>query len=260
MKTLKKPKDLVWAIAIIDYKQVDNVEALLQKFTDFEVYAEIPTVRVLKKVFKGKEQIAHVPLLFNYGFVGIPKYVACNRELLNNLKAKVPFIINWLFLSKVDMKLKYRRIREEIKEINEEGREEYGKAWEKVYPDYSEVMHVYCVHKSEILRLAELSYEYSIFEKREIEKLKKGEMVVLRGYPFDGISAELLKVNRAKKEATVLMAIFGKGQVKEVTVKFENLYYSIYGDFEDPILRDDTIEGMLLRTIKKASALHLQNG
>ena len=69
---LKISKDTSWAIAYINRDFIDRVEIDLGKYKKYEaVKAYIPTVRILRKKFKGKDIFEHVHLLFNYGFFQI---------------------------------------------------------------------------------------------------------------------------------------------------------------------------------------------
>src|SRR5690606_34035011 len=56
----------------------------------------IPTVKVLKKVFKGKNHFEFEPLLFNYGFFKVDYDDACNPDFLMELRSRISAIYGWV--------------------------------------------------------------------------------------------------------------------------------------------------------------------
>src|SRR5882757_7780452 len=86
-----------WVVAYIDSTFISSVEKELSKFEIYrEIEAYIPTVKVLKKTFKGKQTWEEVPLLFNYGFFKIPRKFAVHHKFLEDLKNNISCIYAWV--------------------------------------------------------------------------------------------------------------------------------------------------------------------
>ncbi len=201
-----------WAIALIDYTHLETLKKDLKK-SGLPIRGIVPTIKVIEKQFKGKVFLKEVPLLFNYGFFKIPLSWAKDRGHLDEIVEKIPAIYGWLYKPHKP---------------------------KKVYNMDNLSIHGGVIVEStrylEILRLKKLCKTRSIYSGRDIKKLKPGNFIVLKGYPFDNIPVEVLSINVKKEEVKVkllLDTIF-----KEVTVKFHNVLYTVYADFNDPQTSD----------------------
>src|SRR5688572_29236437 len=91
------PNYYCWLVAYIEAEYIPKVQEDLKKKKDFdEIEVYIPTVKILKKKFKGKEQFEEVPLLFNYGFFKVPRHLAVSRKFLDKMKESISCIFAWV--------------------------------------------------------------------------------------------------------------------------------------------------------------------
>jgi hypothetical protein len=199
----------VWLVAYIIRDYIGNVQKDLKKqgFDYVKVY--IPTVKILKKQVKGKNIYEEVPLLFNYGFFGMPYERACELENLINMRKKVPCIYSWvkdtfsLFASKP-------QLRGDNKEFRK--------------PD------VAIVDENDIINLLKTSEYCSVFSEDSVSKLVKGDYLILKGYPYEGIPAEIIKIDKVDKSVKVKLLL--ENIIHEVNVSFDNVYYTVYADYD----------------------------
>lgn len=211
------PTRFVWAVAYINRNFIPTIDRDLKKFGLINIRAYVPTVRVLRKQFKNKQHFEEVPLLFNYGFFRMPYEDGCNKDFLMRLKAMVGGIYNWLYT-----------------------------------PDFSEEVDghilarlmVETVKIKDIARLKRASLLNSIYSSDDLNHINKGDYIVLHGYPFDGIPAEILSVNAKREDVRVRLILGESNLFQETTVAFSNIFYSIYANFDEPLLTDNTLEGI----------------
>jgi len=219
---MKKPKthqEYVWVIAYIDSKFVCKVDRDLERFLGIE--ARIPTVKVLRKNFKKKAHYDEKPLLFNYGFFYIPKLMVMNPEFMVKLKTYVSCITGW--------------VKDPVKELEVGRRKEATK--------------VATCTEEELLILFQEAEEESIYSDKEVENLKEGQEVVMRGYPFEGIMAKIIRINKRKREVEVEIKTFGF--IKNVLVQYENLIYNIYkGGYQDNLSNHVSLDEMQEKNVR----------
>lgn len=216
-----------WVVAYIDSTQIDKVEKELRKQPEYkEVEAYIPTVKILTKTFKGKHTFEEVPLLFNYGFFKIPRKFAIHAKFLDDLKSNVSCIYAW-----VKDPLKIMNTKPKIR-LDEKS----------VYKE-NEIM-VATASAKEIAKLVRDAFTHSIHDSNDIANFGPGTMITLRGYPFEGVMAEIVQVDPKKKSVKVKISIFD--QVRTVGVSFDNVYFSIYHrqNFDDSIPIKNTLNAM----------------
>lgn len=200
-------KKIVWLIAYIDANHLNRVEADLKKLPQFKgVIPYIPTVKVLRKTFKGKQHFEEVPLLFNYGFFGVPRKYAVHKNYLDLLQENVNAIFSW--------------VRDPLKKINTKVA---GLKESKIKDHHISIA---TTTSSKIAEFINDSFKFSAHDSTEIDALTPGQIIILHGYPFEGIEAEIVSLNIPKKKAYVKILIFD--QKKEIEVSFDNLIYTIY--------------------------------
>lgn len=207
-----------WAIAYIDSTYMNRVDDELNKYEEYDqISAFIPTIKVLKKTFKGKQIFEEVPLLFNYGFFRIPRKFAIHYKFLEDLKNNVSCIYSWV---KDPQKVMGRH-----PDIRTDGT--------SVYKD-RDIM-VATATSEEVALLVRDSFNYSAHDKEDLERLEPGNLITLRGYPWDGMQAEIIEINPHKQEVQVKIYIFN--QLKEIKVSFDNVFFTIYHDrgYDDSI-------------------------
>lgn len=222
-------QDYIWLIAHINSEFIHRVEKDLSRFGDIEAY--IPTVKVLQKNFKNKAHYEDVPLLFNYGFFKVPSYIAYNPELLQKLKENTACIYSWVKdITRVPESKKLK--------LKERG---------KIAP-------IARVTKEEIEEIKKKQKDISIFSDEELAKLGPGSSVELRGYPFEGFSATILKIDYDKKEVEVEIDVSVENSLlRVVKVEFENVFYTIYkGGYDDTLTNQVSLDELMKnKTINK---------
>lgn len=211
-KKNQKEVKYAWCIAYINRDFIGRVQEELNNYNyDIETY--IPTVNIIKKKFKGKDMFELVPLLFNYGFFKIKYTDACNPEFLMELRTRVTCIYGWV-----------KDPAKGVRNINlRANNQEYGNA----LPTTA------LATDAEIAALVETSSTLNIYSAEELDRFKVGDYIQLKGYPFDNMPAKLLEINHHKKSIRVELQM--DALVKEITVSFENVFYTVYQGHDDSI-------------------------
>ena len=99
----------VYCIFRLDRKFYKRINSDLKCRGYKHVKAIVPTISVLKKSRKGKNEYEDVPLLFNYGFIKMKPEKAFDRYYLNKLKRDIPGILS--FMKSLDYRPKRKRLR-----------------------------------------------------------------------------------------------------------------------------------------------------
>jgi hypothetical protein len=213
-----------WCIAYLDVTQIDKVEAELRRNPEWaEIEAYIPTVKILKKTLKNKDFFEEVPLLFNYGFFQIPRKFAIHDQYLENLKNGVSCIFAWV---KDPLKVikKKPRLRLDEKSVYQDKEIPVGTATSK-----------------EISDMVRESFNFSAHDAEDLDRVGPGTMITLRGYPWEGMPAEIIAVDKKRKLVKVRIGLMD--EMREVKVSFDNVFYTIYhGRSWDP--NSSTVDDM----------------
>lgn len=219
--------DYVWVVAYISRDHIHRVEddLLDRGFGSIRVY--IPTVRILKKQFKNKNIYEYVPLLFNYGFFQLPYDKACNVEFLRKLREEIPAIYGWVLDPTKVLKEKPRlRMDNKNPELEEEKTEAGIKILKKPY----QIPKVAIAKEEEIVKLLEAAENMSVFSDGLVERLHEGDFLTLQGYPYEGMTAEVIDINTNKKQVKVRLLL--ETMISTAVVSFENIFYTVYADFD----------------------------
>lgn len=176
------------------------------------VKAIVPTISVLKKSRKGKNEYEDVPLLFNYGFIRMRSDKAFDRYYLNKIKRDIPGILS--FMKSLDYKPKRKRLRIDNAED---------------FDDYSVVA---TISRDEVIRYKHMAKANKIYSVDDITRVGIGDYVILRGYPFEGIPAILLESNLNTKKMLVKLYPETDGNL-EIEVPMENVLYSAYHESDE---------------------------
>jgi|TARA_R110000803_G_scaffold48460_1_gene100666 transcription antitermination factor NusG len=201
---------------------------------DLDITIKIPMVKVLKKKFKGKEHYDEVPLMLNYGFVRVPKDKITNPEYFTDLRHKVSCIVGFpKVLGEKTPTIATATIRE-VNRVMKMGKK----------------LSIYTGHDFNTLggrdTIRKL-YEPHINDMGEFED---GKIINLKGYPFDGVDAQVCKIKFNKEEVDVLLQMgFGDEIVaKPVTISFHNLFYTIYDNHLTEEMREVSLEDIKAQT------------
>lgn len=198
-----------WCIAYIDAEYIEKVTTELAKYREYrEIEAYIPTVKILKKTFKGKQTFENVPLLFNYGFFKIPRKYAIHYKFLDDLKDNISCIFAWI---KDPHKLVARNPKLRLNE--------------KAFYSEKEIPIATATSK-EISELIKKSFNYSAHSSDEIDRVKPGDQITLHGYPFEGVLATIVEINPKKEVVKVKINIFD--QQRDVEVDYDNVFFTMY--------------------------------
>lgn len=201
-------KTYTWIVAYIDVNFVKNVDLDLRSSPEYnEVTAYIPTVKVLKKKIKGLEEFEEVPLLFNYGFFRLPRNLARSKAYLDNMKANIACIFGW--------------VPDPAKTI---GKKPKLHDHNVCYDDSN--VPIATATSDEITKLVEMARESTIFSAVELDKLKVGDTITLKGYPWEGMDATVIEIDPKKKIIKVNLLLFQ--QLKEISVGFDSVFFTIY--------------------------------
>ncbi len=217
--------DYVWVVAYIVRDHISRVEEdLLERgFGSIRVY--IPTVRILKKQFKNRNIYEYVPLLFNYGFFQIPYDKACDVEFLKKLREDIPAIYGW-----VSDPTKVIKKKPTLRMDNKNP--EYGETEDgiKTIKRPLKTPKVATATEEEIVKLLKSAEDNSVFSDGLVGRLKEGDFLTLQGYPYDGMTAEIVDVNPNTKKVKVRLLL--ETMITTAVVSFENIFYTVYADFD----------------------------
>lgn len=219
--------EFIWCICYIDKDYLKHLTSDLSTSEDFKsIQIFIPTVTILNKNFKGKAHFTKVPALFNYGFVKIPMKLARSAGYMNKLKMGIGCIYAW--------------VRDPSAVMSEHPILSVGNKETRIercqYP-------AAIAYDKEIERFAKSLESLSIYDSKDIESLKPGDVVTLHGSPFDDLEATVLKISRKRKEVLVSLDIFQT--VKQIKVSFDNVFYTIYASkFNEGAPREASLEEM----------------
>lgn len=213
---MKTHTSYTWAIFHINNKFYQDIKKELRDRGYEGIRVCVPTVSILKKKQKGKDIFEDIPLLFNYGFIRMPVSQAYNRQFLNKLRREITGIHSWV-KSLEGMHPKRRRSRVE----NAEDHDDYSLVATASWED--------------VKRLKNMSKQNQAYNKTDIIKLQVGSYVTLRGYPFEGIDAEVAEVNPKNNKLKVILYPSNNGSKIISTVSFEHAIYSIYHNYDESL-------------------------
>lgn len=248
MAKKKKGKRLdnqfVWAIAYIhrEYLSRAGYEIEHYGYDKLGIEAYIPTVRLLKKKFKGKNQFEIMPLLFNYGFFKIPVKSACDPNFLLEFKKRMSCIYGWvkddIRVDEINPKLNPGNVgfHEALRAIDFENEKSLASKLRKF-------VHCAIASNQEVENIKKSADEISLFNEEDLKQIKKGDLITLKGYPFEGLSAEVVEINFQKQFIKVNLGI--DSIMKEVKVSFQNVIYTVYsGHDPESGVKEKSIEEM----------------
>ena len=229
LKKVKKKKlpprwlpPYVWAVAYIDNEQLPRTAEYLSRYPEYEnITAFIPTVKILTKTFKNKSEFEEVPLLFNYGFFKIPRQLIQNHEFFAQLKERVPVIYHW------------------VKDVA--GAFSVKPVFALAKPTKREYVPYAIATDEEIQRIVEEAAKTTIYSGEDLKTMIEGSFITLKGYPWEDMQAKILKIDARREEVKVELIL--DNLMKEVTVSFHNVFYTIYsGGHKIQPMKEQSIE------------------
>lgn len=233
-----------WCIAYIDSTHLDKVNKELAKYKQYaEVEAYIPTVKILKKTFKGKNTFEEVPLLFNYGFFKIPRKFAIHSKYLEDMKGHISAIYEWV--------KDPHKIKKSVSGLKLGERDFYSEN------DISAAT----ADPKEVAELMKKSFDYSAHSKTDIAQLHPGQMITLHGYPFDEVTVTVVEINPKKETVKVRLNIFD--QMRDVDVSYDNVFFTIYHgrSYDDTVTVKNSLNAMVeFGSLDKKTAKDYRDG
>lgn len=217
MKNLRDP--YVYAIVRIDIKTFQYLgdELVANGYSDIKVV--IPTISLLKKTSKGQNHYEEFPMLFNYGFLRIRRSRLFNRDFVNNLPKEIPGLYSWV--KSLDT-LHPRKVKRRVDSMD-------------IFDDFTKVA---TTPRSEIRRLLRMSKLNQIYNADDITGLAIGTYIVLRGYPYEGISATVLSISTATK--SVKVEICHSVVTLIIDLDFDHVFYTPYRNYNEDELLSNT--------------------
>lgn len=219
---VRGPEYYCWCIARIDHAYLERVYTDLHKdelFVEVEPY--IPTIKILKKTFKGQQHFENVPLMFNYGFMKIPRHQAIIPAFLDKLQKRVNCIYSW--------------VKDPVKRV------------EKYYegePITDMHIHIATATQAQIDEVIKASYYSTFYSVDDIDRLKPGEIIMLKTYPFEDVLATVIEVHVKKHKVEVEIDMLDAK--RKVMVSFENVIYTVYHNkgYDDSISVVGSLDAM----------------
>lgn len=242
---MRTTEQFIWLIAYIDKDHIDKLQRELDKNNQYiGMEAQVPTVKILKKKLKGKEHFDDIPLLFNYGFFKVPLTYALNSDLLKKIKEDISCISHWV---KDPAKVYISHSKSELTKNIILGSRDVPCA---------------TISEEEVIRLSIYARDESIHSSTEIDELKEGQIVNLVGYPFEGMQAKVISVDKKSKKVEVRMKLNLReeedGELIEdqfsdnpMKVSFDNVFWSIYrGSYSEDYNKEKSMTDYQSKTTK----------
>lgn len=211
----------VYCIFYIERKFYQRINDELKAKGYKGIRAIVPEVKILKKAIKGKTYYEEVPVLFNYGFMRMPKELAYSRTFLRKLRKDISGIRTWLKDTQTMFPRKKKRRIDNAE-------------------DFDDFSMVAICPKSEVKRFRKIARANRKYSLEDIAKLKVGDYVVLNIYPYEGVDAEIKKVS--KKDKTVTLELYPLMGKMMVTIPLDHVLYSIYHNYDPEALFINPLE------------------
>lgn len=216
MKRVRKKKKWVYCIFYLDKKYYHDINTQLQEAGFKKLKAIIPMVKILKKTIKGRMQFVEEPVLFNYGFIKMPSEFAYDRQFLNSVKKRISGIHHWL------------RNTDTLHPKKKKARVDNAEDWD----DFSLVA---TCPRVDVRRFLKISKENKQYDPDDFVKITPGSFVQLKGYPYEGMSATVKKVDHNTRTIELDMITLMGGTLT-LTLPFDNVIYSVYMDYDPDVL------------------------
>lgn len=179
-----------------------------------DIYIVVPKVRLLKKVVYGREEFMYKPILFNYGFIQMPINYTYYPESLRFLVKVSKCISGFIYRRKEDLKQEFLRVSNLTEDrLNDEDK--------TIRPLFKQCL-IETVSKTEVRNLNIIASNLDVYACNT--ELSVGAFVILQGYPFANLSAEII----GRSNNHIQVRLIDSDRIVSVTK--ENLYYTPYLD------------------------------
>lgn len=214
---MRKKPSYVYCVCRLDRKHWATINDQLKDRGYKRMKCFIPTVSIIRKTKNGKNTTEEIPMFFNYGFMKMDTRLAYNRQFLRDLRKEIPGINGWM-LSLESMHTKRLRKRVDTEDFD----------------DFSKVA---IITREEYKYYKKLSKKNHIFTMKDILRVPPGSYITLKGYPFNGLGAQLEDINYMNRTAVVKIFPGGNSELK-MQLPLDNVLYTIYDGYEDPVTDD----------------------
>jgi len=193
----------------INTQALDDEHEDLRRFSDWGyngIYYHIPKVSVLKRVVNKGHEFVQKPLLFNYGFLEMPIEYMRNPGILSELRVISRLIQGYFRKSEEDLNL-------EMENAEKDGLARYQPVLIK------------SITAEELQRLVEIAMEINVYDT--VQELSPGSYIVLKGYPFEGLGAEVIEKSSG---GNIKVRLIESGMI--VRLQPDNIFYSPYNELD----------------------------
>lgn len=212
----RDPTKYLYCIFYLNSKKWKDINEQISSLGIKNIKAIIPTVKILRKTSKGKMIFTEEPVLFNYGFMRIPRKLVYSRSYMSKLKKKILGIHSWLRNTET---LHSRKKKARIDNVD----------------DFDDFSLIATVSRKEVRNFIKISKENKKYSLDDLVNIKPGDFVQLKGYPYEGVEATVKKVdynNRVVKVETFVL-----NGVMNLTLPFDNILYSVYLNYDSDVIQ-----------------------
>jgi len=202
----------VYIVFKLNQKFYQNINHDLKRFGFKYITAHIPVINVLSKTIKTQDVYESIPMLFIYGFLRIPVEFAFDRYVLEDIRRTIPGINAFL------KTVQFLHNKKQKKRIDNSD----------IFDDYTIAN---TVPRKEVKRLMKMAKNNEIFNLDDVTRIIKGDYLILRGYPFDGLEAIIQDIDIENQKVKVSI-LAGEGVIN-TKVDFQNIIYSVYRSFDE---------------------------
>ena len=212
----RDPTKYLYCIFYLNSKKWKDINEQISSLGIKNIKAIIPTVKILRKTSRGKMIFTEEPVLFNYGFMRIPRKLVYSRSYMSKLKKKISGIHSWLRNTET---LHSRKKKARIDNVD----------------DFDDFSFIATVSRKEVMNFIKISKENKKYSLDDLVNIKPGDFVQLKGYPYEGVEATVKKVdynNRVVKVETFVL-----NGVMNLTLPFDNILYSVYLNYDPDVIQ-----------------------
>lgn len=205
-----------YCIFYLEKKYWKDIPVQLQKAGYRGIKSIVPTISLLRRNSRGEMIFEEHPILFNYGFMRMPMKLAYSRPFLIKMRKDIPGIHAWL---KDTATLHPRKKRHRIDNAE----------------DFDDFSMVATCSKELVIHYKKLARKNKKYTLDDLVNIKPGDYITLKGYPYEGQNATVLKVNYRDRTVTVeILVIHGTMKLK---LPFDNVLYSVYMNYDPDVVQ-----------------------
>lgn len=212
----RDPTKYLYCIFYLNSKKWKDINEQISSLGIKNIKAIIPTVKILRKTSRGKMIFTEEPVLFNYGFMRIPRKLVYSRSYMSKLKKKIPGIHSWLRNTET---LHSRKKKARIDNVD----------------DFDDFSLIATVSRKEVMNFIKISKENKKYSLDDLVNIKPGDFVQLKGYPYEGVEATVKKVDYNSRVVNV--ETFVLNGVMNLTLPFDNILYSVYLNYDPDVIQ-----------------------